>query len=79
MPMDTCTPVEEFLSFLVAEKGFSPLTVRAYASDLSQFAAFAEAGGTNELGAVSTKLVRAWIVSLSQRGPSVYFRRVSSN
>jgi site-specific recombinase XerD len=68
VPMDTCPEVDEFLAFLVAEKGFSPLTVRAYASDLSQFATFASAQGTPEFKAVSTRLVRAWIVSLNQRG-----------
>lgn len=68
MPMDTCSLVAEFLLFLDAEKGFSPLTVRAYESDLLQFWRFARAQGAGAPERVTTQLVREWIGDLRRRG-----------
>lgn len=68
MPMDTCSLVADFLLFLDAEKGFSPLTVRAYESDLLQFWSFARAQDVCAPEEVTTQLVRGWIADLRQRG-----------
>jgi len=66
--MDTCSLIHDFLVFLDAEKGYSPLTIRAYQGDLAGFLAHAVAKGVDDLRDVSPALVREWIVSLKQRG-----------
>lgn len=68
MPMDTCSLVQEFLVFLDAERGCSPLTLSAYASDLSQFWSFAQENGVTSPDGVTTPLVRAWLAHLKRNG-----------
>jgi site-specific recombinase XerD len=68
MPMDTCSALADFLAYLDAERGFSPRTQHAYASDLSQFVEFAGAQGAVFPDGVSAAVVRSWIVAMKQRG-----------
>lgn len=73
-------PQESFTEYLLAEKRYSPLTVKAYASDLEEFAGYLrEHYGTGLLDAVQVE-VRSYVVYLmgldfSQR--SVH-RKISS-
>lgn len=57
--------------YLEAERGYSPLTVAAYRSDLSQLFAFLQQSRQElSVAAVSTQTVRRWIVDLRRRGLS---------
>ncbi|MCE5217263.1 tyrosine-type recombinase/integrase [bacterium] len=66
--MDACSVAQDFLACLDAEKGYSPKTQLAYASDLSQFLEFVRSEGVAVPEGVSVALVRRWIVSMKQRG-----------
>jgi integrase/recombinase XerD len=60
--------IEEFLTFLQAERGLSPRTVEAYGGDLRQLAEFLRAGGTVGLGGVTRERVIAFEGQLYRRG-----------
>ena len=65
------TLVQDFFVYLEAERGYSPLTVTAYRSDLSQLFDFMQQTGQDLAAeAVTTQAVRRWIVDLRQRGLS---------
>lgn len=66
--MDTCTLLHDFLAYLRAEKGYSPLTVRAYESDLLQFWTCANSHGVTDPGDVTTPIVRRWVADMSAGG-----------
>ncbi len=55
--------------FLVAERGYSPLTISAYQSDLSQLFAFLQQDGVAlETHAITTQAARSWVVHLRRQG-----------
>ena len=62
--------IEKFASYLAAERGLSPNTVRAYMTDLAQFSAFVETrkGRTPEPGAVELAEVRGFLRDQVKRG-----------
>jgi len=65
--MDTLA--QDFLLYLQAERGCSPLTAAAYRSDLSQFFTHLQQfDGAGEPTEVTVGMVRSWIVSMHQRG-----------
>ena len=56
---------EAFLSYLSLEKNYSPHTVKAYSTDISNFTAFCfENYAVSDIDKVSYSLIRSWIVSL---------------
>jgi integrase/recombinase XerC len=56
---------ESFLQYLRIEKRYSPHTVRSYLNDLDQFYSFlSEQGLTDDIVAVTSHDIRAWIVSM---------------
>ena len=59
---------DAFLHHLAAVKGASVHTVKAYAEDLNQFAAFAESQGVTDLPAVDPPLLRAFVAHLEAQG-----------
>lgn len=61
--------INEFLKYMEAEKGSSKLTVRAYSTDLKQWADFATGGGRHELRPETTTVsdLRLWVASLSRK------------
>lgn len=61
--------IQHFLSYLLYEKHYSELTIRAYANDLEQCNHFLNALNTSLDQATSTDL-RAWIVSLLEQNNS---------
>jgi integrase/recombinase XerD len=61
--------VAAYLDSLKLERRLSPHTVRAYASDLAQFAAWCERQGFN-LGIVDHRVMRAFLAELDQAGYS---------
>ena len=77
--MDTLA--QEFLLYLQAEKGCSPLTAKAYESDLSQFFAHLQENFTvNDPSDITVEMVRSWIVCMHARGlcNNSVARRISS-
>lgn len=57
--------IAAYLDHLQTVRAASPHTVKAYAEDMSQFAAFAEARGVTDPARVDTTLVRAFLADLT--------------
>ncbi len=66
--MDLSVSVEDFATYLAADRGFSPHTVRSYRSDLAQLVDFAGARGASELDDLDLELLRDWLWRSSQAG-----------
>ena len=61
--------IDQFISYIEAEKRFSPLTVEAYQSDMDQFAHFLkDEFGIDDLTQVKTTMVKTYIVRLKEEG-----------
>ena len=61
--------IDQFISYIEAEKRFSPLTVEAYQSDMDQFAHFLkDEYGIDDLTQVKTTMVKSYIVHLKEEG-----------
>ena len=61
--------IDQFISYIEAEKRFSPLTVKAYQSDMDQFAHFLKDElGIDDLTQVKTTMVKSYIVHLKEEG-----------
>jgi tyrosine recombinase XerC len=56
--------IEAFITHLAAVRGASPHTVKAYAEDLTQFAAFAQSRQVTRPEVVDTNLIRAFLAHL---------------
>lgn len=60
-----------FLDYLQLEKNYSPLTLRAYKTDLNAFADFvSEEFSQDEIRSVNYSMIRSWIVHLVDNGIS---------
>lgn len=66
--MDLQRTVDDFATYLSAERGFSTNTVRSYRSDLARFVDFAHERGIDEPGDVDLDLLRDWLWRSSQDG-----------
>ena len=62
--------IDEFVVYLHAERGYSPNTVKAYASDLSALATFAERKAVNDISGLNLEFLRDWLYASSQEGLS---------
>ena len=61
--------IDQFISYIEAEKRYSPLTVEAYQSDMDQFAHFLkDEFGIDDLTHVKTTMVKSYIVHLKEEG-----------
>jgi len=60
--------VADFADYLLAERGFSAHTVRAYSSDLAQLTVFAQSRGVADAAALDLELLRDWLWHGSQSG-----------
>ena len=62
-------PLQPFLDYLLLEKNYSELTVKAYKSDLNEFKDFLHSEyETTNLNSINYSQVRSWIVSLVEKG-----------
>ncbi len=66
--VDLTRTVDDFASYLAADRGFSPNTVRSYRSDLTQLVDFAAERGVTETDHVDLDLLRDWLWRSSQAG-----------
>ena len=63
--------IDQFISYIEAEKRFSPLTVEAYQSDMDQFAQYLrDKFEIEDLTQVKTTMVKSFIVHLKEEGLS---------
>ena len=61
--------IEQFISFIEAEKRFSTLTVAAYSRDMNQFADYIrDTYGIDDLTQAETMMVKSYIVELKEGG-----------
>ncbi len=60
--------LEQFLQHLVVERGLAPLTVEAYAHDLTGLAAFLRAAGQAQWSAVTLEDLQGYLGDLEQQG-----------
>jgi integrase/recombinase XerC len=60
--------VDDFAVYLTAERGFSPHTVRAYASDLRDLVAFAGESGVSTADELELEILRDWLWHGSNAG-----------
>jgi len=68
--MQLARAIDDFVSYLVGERGYSPHTVRAYRSDLAALAAFAEQRTIDDSDEVTLEVYRDWLWAASQAGLS---------
>jgi len=78
--VDLQRTVDDFASYLAADRGFSEHTVRSYRSDLTQLVAFAEGRGATAAADLDLELLRDWLWHSSQGGlaKSTLARRAAS-
>ncbi len=60
--------VDEYLSTLAVERGYSPRTIEAYAADLKDFLSFLEAQGLRQVSEVSPAHILLYLSQLRRRG-----------
>ncbi|MCP4297414.1 MAG: site-specific integrase, partial [Proteobacteria bacterium] len=70
--MDTLT--QQYLDYLIIEKGLSENSLASYSTDLVQFITFLEKNDISALDAVDTAVILAWMVNLSKKGLSAKSR-----
>ncbi|MBN1977736.1 MAG: site-specific tyrosine recombinase XerD [Anaerolineae bacterium] len=72
--------IEEFLRFVVVEKGYSSHTVSAYRNDLTQFLSYLAGEGVFSWQDVGRERIRSHVLYLKQRGyaPSTVGRKVAA-
>lgn len=62
-------PLKSFIDYLLLEKNYSALTVKAYQNDLEVFSKFIQKEyETNNINKVNYSQIRTWIVSLVESG-----------
>lgn len=60
--------IDDFVLYLTLERGFSAHTIRAYRTDLSGLASFAEHRGVHTTDGLSLDLLRDWLWGANQAG-----------
>ena len=65
--MDPAATIERFLKHLEIERNFSAQSLRAYATDLRQYAEFLAEKGVANIATVDHLLLRSWLAGLSER------------
>lgn len=59
---------DDFIASLVAQRGFSTNTARAYAADLQNFMRYAQQNHVDDCEDLTLELLRDWLWSLSEQG-----------
>lgn len=63
-------PIDRFLSYMINERNFSPLTVKSYASDLRQWQEYASRRGGSPIDftKITTGDIRSWLLARATAG-----------
>ncbi len=70
--MDELT--QQYLDYLIVEKGLSDNSLSSYAADIVQFITFLETNQIDDLDAVDAAVILAWMIDLSKKGLSAKSR-----
>ncbi len=70
--MDALT--QQYLDYLIIEKGLSDNSLSSYSADIVQFITFLEKNKIDTLDAVDTAVILAWMIDLSKKGLSAKSR-----
>lgn len=70
--MDNLT--QQYLDYLIIEKGLSENSLMSYSADLAQYLTFLEKNSITDLNVVDTAVILAWLVDLSKKGLSAKSR-----
>ncbi len=60
--------VQQYLDYLIIEKGLAPNSITSYSADLARFLSFLETHGIHDLDSVDTAVILLWMVDLSRKG-----------
>jgi integrase/recombinase XerD len=60
--------IQEYLDFLIVEKGLSPNSIASYADDLAQYANFLAENKIQALDQADTTVILAWLIHLTRKG-----------
>ncbi len=60
--------IQEYLDFLIVEKGLSPNSIASYADDLAQYANFLAENKIQALDEADTTVILAWLIHLTRKG-----------
>lgn len=69
--MELAAVIDEFLSYLRVERGSSPRTIEAYATDLADYSLFLEEAGITQVGRIDRDAIVAYEADLVERGYAV--------
>ncbi len=70
--MDELT--QQYLDYLIIEKGLSKNSLASYSADLAQYITFLEKNHINDLNDVDTAVIFAWLINLTKKGLSAKSR-----
>jgi integrase/recombinase XerD len=70
--MDELT--QNYIDYLIIEKGLSDNSLVSYSSDLAQYITFLEKNQIHDLDKVDTTVILAWLIDLTQKGLSAKSR-----
>ncbi len=65
---------QQYLDFLIVEKGLAPNSIESYAGDLARFVEFLEDQKVERLEQADTTVILAWLIHLSKKGLSAKSR-----
>lgn len=67
-PNEIHQSIDQYLNYLLVEKGLAPATLESYAADLKTFQAYLEDQGIKSLAQTDTALVLKYVISLRNSG-----------
>jgi integrase/recombinase XerD len=62
------TLADQFINYLVVEKGLSAKTIESYSMDLARFFDFLKAGGINAINDVDTTIILGYLINMRKSG-----------
>ena len=68
--MKLAAAIDEFVAYLRAERGYSPNTIKAYATDLNILTDYCAGRGIDDVADLSLDVLRDWLYVSSQQGLS---------
>ncbi|MCF6249562.1 MAG: site-specific tyrosine recombinase XerD, partial [Desulfobacula sp.] len=60
--------IQQYIDFLIIEKGLSQNSIESYTTDLVGFVSFLEKNGIEKLDQIDTTVIFGWLIDLSKKG-----------